>query len=185
MITILGRLKLLNLGFSPIREPIREAEAPESWLEHASEELARAIDRNILEEIMRLGEERRNREGVIQPIHIPQSPFQPFQPFQPFNPYQPYQPQQPYTTPLTVPNPYQPQQPYITPWTVPNPYSPWTGDPMPDHRPYVGDPQPYHQPWTIMYSTSTKMKSADEVDINIYCNAVSNNLNSYARSNAK
>lgn len=154
------------MGITPIKEPVQEMEIPEQWIQPMVDEMARDIDRNILEELMRLGEQRRNRERIIQPINVPQAPFEPF------NPYQPFQP-------------YLPQNPYTAPWTVPNPYSPWTGDPMPNHQPYVGDPLPNHQPWTISYNTSTTMKSEDEVNITAYCNAVSNNLKNYARSNTK
>jgi len=167
MITILGKLKLLNLGITPIKEPVQEMEIPERWVQPMVDELARDIDRNILEELMRLHEAQRDRERqrerIIQPINVPAQPWNPYQPFQP----------------------YQPQNPYTSPWTVPNPYSPWTGDPLPNHQPYVGDPLPNHQPWTISYATSTTLKSEDEANITVYCNAVSNNLKNYARSNTK
>jgi hypothetical protein len=163
MITILGKLKLLNLGITPIKEPVQEMEIPDRFVQPIIDDTAREIDRNILEELMRLGRERRDRERIIQPINVPAQPWNPYQPFQP----------------------YQPQNPYTSPWTVPNPYSPWTGDPLPNHQPYVGDPLPNHQPWTISYATSTTLKSEDEANITVYCNAVSNNLKNYARSNTK
>jgi hypothetical protein len=170
MITILGKLKLLNLGITPIKEPVQEMEIPERWVQPMVDEMAREIDRNILERLIRLREEQREmdrqRERIIQPINVP---YQPWNPYQPNSPYQPYAPQQPFTAP----------------WTIPNPYSPWVGDPLPNHQPYVGDPLPNHEPWTISYTTSTTMKSEDEANITVYCNAVANNLKNYARSNAK
>jgi len=156
MIVILGKLKRLNLGITPIKEPVREMEIPERWIQPTVDEMALEINRNILEQLIRLREEdrerQRQRERIIQPINVPQEPFQPF------NPYQPYQPQNPYTAP----------------WTVPNPYSPW-----------VGDPIPIHQPWTISYGISTTTKSEIDFDIDTYCNAVSTELKKYARSNSR
>lgn len=116
MITILGRLKKLELGIQDIKEPIREMGVPERWIQPMVDELAREVDSNILERLRRLFEEQ--RENGIELINVP---FQPYQPYQPHNPYttpEPYIINAPLTVGDPIVNPFIVGEPFntITPY---------------------------------------------------------------------